>query len=93
MPLFDLTANTTQMSGPRWPERTKVLELEGTGETEGWIDDATVRIWLLAGSDLPRSLCPDIPDMFGVGVDSLYALNLVTFSVTPLGPWRCQPLQ
>jgi hypothetical protein len=75
------------------PTRCKVLELEGAGEMAGWIDEVTVRIWLLSGTDLPRSVCPDIPEMLGVGVDSLYALNLETFRLTPLGPWRCHALQ
>jgi hypothetical protein len=75
------------------PTRRKVLELGGAAETEGWIDDNTVRIWVLAATDLPRSVCPDIPLMFGVGVDSLYALSLETLRLTPLGPRRCHSLQ
>jgi hypothetical protein len=73
--------------------RRKVLELEGAGETDGWISEHTVRIWMLAATDLPRAVCPDIPEMLGVGVDSLYALNLETLRLTPLGPWRCHALQ
>ena len=75
------------------PTRSKVLEMGGVGGTDGWVDETTVRIWLLAGAEFPRSLCPDIPDMFGVGVDSLYSLDLKTFRLTPLGPWRCNQLQ
>lgn len=75
------------------PTGRKVFELDGAGEMAGWIDDVTVRIWVLAAVDLPRSLCPDIPEMLGVGVDSLYAFNLKTFDLTPLGPWRCHALQ
>jgi hypothetical protein len=72
---------------------SKVLELDGAGEMESWIDEQTVRIWMLAGSGLPRSLCPDIPLVLDVGIDSLYALDLSSFSLTALGPWRCHALQ
>jgi hypothetical protein len=75
------------------PSRAKVLSLDGAGETEGWIDEVTVRIWILSGTDMPRSLCPDIPAMFAVGVDSLFALNLQTLKLRNIGPWRCRPLQ
>ena len=71
----------------------KVLCLDGAEETDGWIDETTVRIWKLSGTDMPRSMCPDIPEVFGVGVDSLFALDLKTLELTPLGPWRCNPLQ
>jgi hypothetical protein len=75
------------------PSRRRVLELDGAGETAGWIDDVTLRVWLLRATDLPRSLCPDIPEVLGVGVDSLFALNLETFRLKALGPWRCHSLQ
>ena len=75
------------------PTRQKVLELDGAGEMAGWIDEVTVRIWLLSGADLPRSRCPEIPETLAVGVDSLYALDLETFRLSPLGPWRCHALQ
>jgi hypothetical protein len=75
------------------PSKKKVLSVDGVGETEGWIDSVTVRIWVLSGTGMPRSLCPDIPEIFGVGVDSLFALNLKTLSLKALGPWRCNQLQ
>lgn len=75
------------------PTRRKILELEGAGEMEGWIDETTVRLWMLSKANGPRSLCPDIPEVLDVGVDSLYALNLETFRLTALGPWRCHALQ
>ena len=75
------------------PTRRKVGILEGSGGTEGWIDDVTIRIWMLASTDAPRELCPHIPEVFGVGVDSLYALNLETLNRRALGPWRCRPLE
>jgi len=75
------------------PSRRHVLTLEGVGDMEGSIDSVTVRIWLLSGSGLPRALCPEISDAFDVGVDSLYAFNLRTLQLTPLGEWRCNQLQ
>jgi hypothetical protein len=75
------------------PSRSKVLSVDGINGTEGWIDSVTVRVWVLSGYDLPRSLCPDIKEGFGVGVDSLFALNLETLSLKALGPWRCNQLQ
>ena len=73
--------------------KSMVLSLDGVGETDGWIDDVTVRIWILSGTELPRSLCPDIPEVLGVGVDSLFALNLRTLKLRNLGSWRCRSLQ
>lgn len=73
--------------------RSLAFQIDGCGETDGWIDDVTVRMWKLASTNGPRSLCPDIPDWLGVGVDSLYAVNLESFSLKPLGEWRCNPLQ
>jgi hypothetical protein len=75
------------------PSRKKLLTLEGAGEMAGVIDSTTVRIWLLSGAELPRSLCPEIPDMFDVGVDSLFAFDLRTLQLTSLGEWRCHQLQ
>lgn len=75
------------------PTRRRVFAVHGCGETAGWIDSTTVRVWVLCDGDFPRSLCPDIPDMFGVGVDSLYAFDLEELSLRALGPWRCNALQ
>lgn len=75
------------------PSRRQVFMIEGAGETAGWVDSTTVRIWVLCGGDFPRALCPDIPEQFGVGVDSLVALDLETLSMKALGPWRCNALQ
>ena len=61
------------------PSRRRVFSLDGAGEMEGWVDSVTVRIWILSGSGLPRSYCPDIGEDFEVGVDSLFAMNLRTF--------------
>ena len=73
--------------------RSRVLSLEGFGGTDGWIDEVTIRVWLLSAADMPRSLCPDIPEIFSVGVDSLFALDLKELSLEPLGSWRCNQLQ
>jgi ketosteroid isomerase-like protein len=75
------------------PSRRHVLTLEGVGEMVGSADSVTTSIWLLRGSGMPRSLCPDITEVFDVGVDSLYAFNLRSLQLTPLGKWRCHQLQ
>lgn len=75
------------------PSRRQVLSIGGFEGTDGWTDSTTVRIWALSGEDMPRPLCPEIPEMFSVGVDSLFAFNIETLSLKALGSWRCRQLQ
>lgn len=73
------------------PSRQKVLTLAGA-EMDGLIDSVTIRTWLFTGLG-PRSLCPEIPEGFGVGLDSLFAFDLRTLDLTPLGQGRCHQTQ
>ena len=74
------------------PSRSRLLTLDAAGEMAGLVDSVTVIIWMLKGSG-SRELCPDIPAVLDVGIDSLFAFNLSTLEFTSLGDWRCHALQ
>jgi len=74
------------------PSRAQLLTLDAAGEMDGLVDSTTVKIWMLSGTG-SRDLCPDIPAVLDVGIDSLFAFNLRTLEFANLGDWRCHALQ
>jgi hypothetical protein len=72
--------------------RRKLAELSGV-EIVGWRDSATLVLWLAGQESVAPALCPEIPEGFGVSVDTLYALELPAARLSPLGRWRCAARQ
>jgi hypothetical protein len=73
------------------PTRRKVATVRGY-EFAAKPDSSGVSLWVVSGTQ-PRSQCPYIPLQYGVGVDSLFALDFNTLVVRPLGASRCAPRQ
>ncbi len=82
------------------PERAIVLHDLGKrsrvtsvgGDVAGWRDSVTMLIWVNKGEQ-PRENCPDTPESLAAGLDSLFALDLRTASLTPVGRVRCSERQ
>lgn len=64
------------------------LEVISGYEIEGWRDNTTLELWVMAG-ETTRKQCPKVPEGMGVGIDSLHTLDLTTMKLTPTGRWRC----